>query len=135
MWILLLWFTLIGTDTYAAGASASASASVISPGGVNSAVTTAVSSYWDTIFSSDASIGSVSIRIAGTALYASASSAADAVKFAIIPSNVRFARLSLVDRLKSVSETGMLGGTTAVDLMVDDDLAVSGPVSVTVTYN
>lgn len=133
--MLLLWFALIGTRNHAAEASISTNASVVSPADVNNTVTSTVTDFWSTLFSSDASPGRVDIRLPRLDLYGATSvQAADAMRYFTFPNNIRLARVVLVDRIKFVSESGMLSGAIAVDLMVDA-VDTAGPISVTVAYN
>jgi hypothetical protein len=128
--MLFVWFTLIGANnTHAESASAGASASVLAPISVNNVVAV----YWNTLVSPDPSVGSVLIRIAGAGWSGDTSGAGPgALGYFTVPKNIRLRESALAQRIRFASETGMLGGTIAVDLMIS---AVGPQIALTVAYN
>lgn len=129
--MLCLWFTLIGINSDAAEAFASAGASVVSPVGVNNSIV----NLWGAIFMSDASVGRLSIRIAGGGLRFEASDGgAGTTAYFVRISDTGLAQLTLADLIKLTGRKGTLSGNNIVDLTVSV-ASMSEPVTVTVAYN
>lgn len=126
--VLCLVVSLVGTNIYAARVLVGADASIISSTNVNSTF----ANYWDSI--SGGNVGSAITRIARAGLYIKDSKPSNMSAYLATPGNVSLSRLVLKERLKFISQAGMLIGIVAVDLAVSTG-GDTEPLSVIVTYN